>query len=229
MSEEQTVKYNGVAIDETQQFQKQKSEEGPKKPAAVKSMVTKPVAVKKQGRIERLVKAIIGPDGLPKVGAYLGRNVIGPAIKDTIVKSIQDGVSMMVYGGDIPKGGAPTTRPNYTNYNKPYANQPAQHDRTHGRSSVAYKERGQAQTLFAGAYLNQYLIESSNEAQNILNALMDNTYEYGQATVATYYQLLGIDTVFTDDGFGWDTLSGSRVMPYQGKFIIDLPPVQVLN
>lgn len=225
--------YTNVVLDESQQF-KSKVEETKKEPTP-KRMVSKPVKVKKEGLVERLVKGVIGPDGLPKVGRYLNQNVIMPSIRDIIVKSVQDGVSMMVYRQDMHRG--PQSGGYSQNQGTDYGRQYRQHGygqsghQTKPQRNYAreYKEPGQQQVLRDGVYLNQYMVANRDEAQSILNGLQEYILDYGQATVASYYQMLGIDTVFTDDSFGWDDLRGVRVLPYNGSFVIDLPPVRTLN
>ena len=73
------------------------------KVAKVQQVVSKGVRKQKKGLLERLVVGMIGPDGLPAIGRYLGKEVILPAVKNIIVDSLTSGINMAVYGDSINK------------------------------------------------------------------------------------------------------------------------------
>ena len=61
-----------------------------------KQVVDTPLKERKQGLMERLVKGVLGPEGLPGIGAYLNEEIIVPSIKHIIVESITSGINMAV-------------------------------------------------------------------------------------------------------------------------------------
>ena len=85
-----------VEVEEKVTVEAPENERVPKK-AVVKGST---VEERKPGLMTRLVRGILGPNGIRAIGSYLGKEVIMPAIKDTLVNTINTGVNMAAYGED---------------------------------------------------------------------------------------------------------------------------------
>lgn len=177
------------------------------------------VKERKKGIFERLVVGIVGPDGLVGIGKYLSNEIIIPAVKDIVVNSLTSGINMAVYGDDRPRGGRAYnrngSRVNYTSYSSsPERNRTAPSRDTNRRNDVGY-----------------YELEDRDSARKVLEGLLDLARQYQYATVADYYDMIGVETEFTHANFGWsyDTLVTTPIMSAgRNGYIIDLPrPVEL--
>lgn len=175
----------------------------------------------KKNLVERLVLGLIGPDGLPAIGDYLGREIVVPAVKNIIVDSITSGINMAMFGESGPRN---TNRPNtvqprqttnYTNRYQPSPNmvQP---------SVVTHSTRK--------SRIDDYIIADRHEAAIVLDQLADQANEYGCVSIADYYDLLGEESGYSDHNYGWRAGDFARatILPTRGGYILKLPPVQVI-
>lgn len=191
----------------------------------------------KKGLIERTVVALIGPDGLPAVGRYVTKEIVGPAVKNIIFDSFTNGLRMLVFKDD------PGQQYRGTYYGGGYANQ--------GRGATNYANRyrqgssasprkedvrdwavdpDQAQPLTNGTILQDWVLERQDDAVRVHEALREIAYKYNKVKVANYYELIGVNTVYTDNnfGWGWDDIDRVRIRAVRGGYILELPPVQVM-
>lgn len=189
----------------------------------------------KKGLLERLVVGMIGPDGVRAVGHKISTDIIVPAIKNIVVDSITSGINMAIFGPDEGRH-APGKR-NYggnarQHWNSPPANTARYQPKTnYGR---AYGSAAPAQTPVRAPqrsdepFITDHLIEDRTEALNVLNGLREQILDYGEASVADYYDLIGLEATYTDNDYGWRDLSTARLQPVRGGYIVQFPPVEVL-
>lgn len=196
-------------------------ERRPKK-AVVKSSSTEEI---KPGLITRLVRGILGPNGVKAIGTYLCKEVIAPAIKDTVVNSITTGVNMAAYGEDRGR------------YNSPGWNNPYRSSGVSGRTntytnySSSYHNNDVRETrgLNQPDRIKDIYLFSHEDAQIVLDSLKQDILNFGYARLADYYDYAGQpSTNYTDNAYGWRNLNSVRIMPIRGKYIIALPPVEVI-
>ncbi len=67
------------------------------------------------------------------------------------------------------------------------------------------------------------------DAEEVLGQLVDFTIDYGQATVADLYDLVGITSTFADNKYGWKDLSNASIGRVRNGYILNLPRTQVLE
>ena len=200
-----------------------------KKTAIVKA--DKPVKTRKRGVIERLVVGLIGPDGLPAISRYIGKEVVLPAVKNLIVDSVKNGIDMVVYG---PEGrGANSNRSNWNNPNgnmnrqSGYTNNRTNYNASYSVSNSRKPSRnyGPTEDIYD---LAEYVIQDRKSAIDVLDAMREQVDQYGSVTVADFYDYIGIESVFTDNNYGWNDLNAARVMSVRGGYAITLPPADVI-
>lgn len=209
--------YNKVKVKEMEVVEKDGTEEVEvvKKEKIVKGKVSK----KKRGVIERLVIGFIGPDGIQRVGHSINQDIIIPAIKNIIVDSITTGINSIMF----PDGSGP--RSSTTGNARTYHNAYRGAQKSYGNS---YRARNEVPQSRARKVVEEYIFEDRNEALDVLDGLRDIIAQYGQTSVADYYDLIGVDGDYTDNNYGWDTLDTARVVGVRGGFVLRLPQVEVL-
>lgn len=190
---------------------------------------------KKKNLFQRLVLGLVGPDGIPGVASYLSKEVIIPAAKDIFVNSLNQGIQMMVYGNSSRS--TPVRRGGYTNYQAPTAGQPyyknarrASTVRTravsggdaHPQDDLPYVKPRTVSEF----YSDEIILDTREEAMQVLAALNKSAYEFGKVSLADFYDLVGIDGNFTDNAWGWtytQVENDGRVVVARGGYAVLLP------
>ena len=178
--------------------------------------------VRKKSLGKKFAETFLAED-IANVKDYLFYDVIVPAIKDTIVNTITNGIQAFVYGGSRSQGQRFTgsygvnrfsSGNSYTSYSNRYGSprpDPAMHT----------VDRG---------YMNdkEPILETRYDAEVVLDDLRDLIASYGQATVGDLYDLLGFDSKHTDYKWGWVDLGTAQVRHVYDGWLVDLPrPVRV--
>jgi hypothetical protein len=232
MSEYNKIKVKGMPVHE------QEEEIVVEERAVAGQVVTKPKVVKK-GLMERLVVSMIGPDGLPAVGRYISKELIGPAAKQLFFDSITSAAHMMVFkdGGGPRNGGYSSGyQQQYrgkTDYGSRYRSGGASYSQPTVRNEGYPEEdsRDSTQRLGPGVILVDWAVGDRGSAQRVLNELTDLAQQYGNVRVSDYYGLMGIPTKFTDNNYGWlfSDMDRTRIRSVRGEFVLDLPPIKVIK
>ena len=73
------------------------------------------------------------------------------------------------------------------------------------------------------------MVPSRSEAEQILDALVGRTINYGMTSVADLYDLSGVPSVFTDNDWGWDDVHGARIERVREGYLIVMPEPHLLT
>lgn len=191
-----------------------KSQLKEKKPEKkVEKVISGKVMTRKKPLGRKFSETFLGDD-IGNVRSYILFDVVIPAIKDTISNVVSNGIEMLLFGETRSVG--KKKNGSYTSYSNYYSNR----DRDSRREPV----RG------ASHNFRDIILETRGEAEEVLSNLVDIVYDYGSASVADLYDLVGVTGNFTDNKYGWTDLSGTRVNRARGGgYIIDLPRVESLD
>ena len=213
-------KYNEIEVKDNMKIEEVEPEVVEKK--EMKTIVSaKPKKVKKN-LVSRLVNGVLGPDGVPSIGAYVNEEIIKPAVKNIIVDAVTSGINMIMYGEKAPRrgegtryGGARTTSTSrYTNYSA-----------VHRTQQEVTTER----KVHSARYIvEEYIIEDRYDASHVLTSLTESADMYQTVSVADYYDLIGVNSKYTDNSYGWtlDSISRATIVPVRGGYVIKFPTVE---
>lgn len=177
-----------------------------------KQKIIKGKVIKKKKTFSRKMADIFIGEDVDNVGSYIFRDVIVPAIKNTLSDAVQGGIEMLLFGESTGRRGSRgrgNDRPNVSyygkvNYSKPTHREP---QRVSRRTST----------------VDDIVLDSHRDAQEVLNSLVDMIDEYGHATVSDLQDLIGMTGSFTDNNYGWYNLSNSRIRRVRLGYLLDLP------
>ena len=175
-------------------------------------VVTGTIVRKKKAIWDKFAEAFFGDDAKTVI-SYIWWDVLIPAAKDTIVDMVTTGLKMTFYG---EAGGDRTRRDrnkSYISYSSFYK------DRDRDRRI----ERQEPLRNRARHKFDDVIIESRAEAEDVLSSLVDQIENYDVATVADFYDLVGLSTEFTDNKYGWKNLSQATVNRVQDGYILVVP------
>jgi hypothetical protein len=158
-------------------------------------------------------------EDVSNVKNYLFFDVLVPAIKDTIVNFVTNGINAVIYGD---------TRPRQSRFNQPYGNRPYTSYSSYSRPSTRPEGSFRSGREIRYSQEKEPIVESRYDADLVLEELNNCICEYDQATVGDLYDLLGFDPDHTDYKWGWTDLSSATVRKVPGGWLIDLPRPQRL-
>ena len=187
---------------------KKKEEVAPEK--KVKKVISGEVVTKKKPLGKRISETLFD-DSTTNVGAYIFHDVIVPATKNTIADMVKGGIEMLLYGevrGNRTKREGSRSIVNYGVFSE----RPRRDERTPAAS------RNRARLNF-----DDIVLATRGDAEEVLSNLVDLTVDYGQATVGDLYDLVGITAAFTDNNWGWISLSTATVARVREGYMLDLP------
>lgn len=219
-----TKKYNEIEVKDNMKVTVEAEVEAPKEKKEFKQIVaTQPTKVKKS-LMGRLVSGIVGPDGIPSIGTYVNEEIIKPAIKNIIVDAVTSGINMIMYG---EKGGP--VRGRHGSVSRPGGHRPITNYNTISRNDHAPSERLVARPIGRQG-VDDYKIVDRQDASEILVALTEAADMYDSVSVADYYDMIGVESKFTDNNYGWtiDSITRATIVPVRGGYIIKFPPVEVI-
>ena len=76
---------------------------------------------------------------------------------------------------------------------------------------------------------DEIIMDTRSEARDALIELDMAIQKFGQASIADFYDIVGVTGEWTDNRYGWTSLRGARVRPVRDGFIIELPPTEILD
>jgi hypothetical protein len=221
-------KYNEIEVKDNMKVDAEVDNNEEVVAAVEKKPLTKIVSVQpkkvKRGLFSRLITGLVGPDGLPSIGAYVNEEIIKPAVKNIIYDSITSGLSRalnMDYRN--PRGHHGSVRRD---------NRPATNYSTKFAPSVRDREREEERRVVRSPKyaVDDYVIPERQDAAHVLVSLKENADMYDVASIADYYDLIGVPTQHTDHNYGWtiDSIVHATIMPVHGGYVIKFPPVEVI-
>lgn len=188
----------------------------------LEKVVTGTVKKQKRGFGKKLAEIFL-EDDTKSVGSYILYDILIPAAKELISDMVGGAVDMALFGER--RRGTRTIRDrgkSYTNYNSvSYRG-----NQTHNQPR---EERDISRTARARHDFDELILETRGEAEDVLSHMVDLTIDYGVASVADLYDLVGITSNFTDNKYGWTDLRSASVTRVRGGYLINLPRTQIIE
>lgn len=179
-----------------------------KEKGEIEKVVTGEVIQKKPPILQR-IKSVFFDGDAHSVTRYLAQEVLMPAIRNLIVDSTTKGIEKMIYGeSQTPRHGAGAPRYSYNNPIHRASSAPA-------RPPSAPRGRNAVPDL---------IVSSREEADVVIERLGDIIQQYGVASLADLYDLVGLPNSHVDNKWGWYDLIYANVRQVRDGFLIELPP-----
>lgn len=177
-------------------------EQNPKK--KVERVTTGEVITKKKNPITNFFRSFIAEDAV-NVKTYIVYDVLLPNIKKAIDDIVTNGIHMALYG----EAGETKKKTSTVSYSK-YYDDDSRRGRVVESGSRGYK-------------FDDAVIPTRGEAEEVLDKLDDLIDVYGEASVADFYDLVGIKGNYTDNKYGWKKLRSATIVRTRNGYIINLP------
>ncbi len=181
--------------------------------SSTNKVVTNKVRIAKPSLTDRITKEIKGDDER-KVGKYLMDTVFIPRAKDLLSDTLQHIGNTFMDVIDTSLFGAPRPR----NYNG---------SRVNGSKVYNYNRVSERDRRTAPTYQKLYF-STRDEANNVLNAMLDRIDNFQAVSVAHLYEMIGETSGYQDRKIGWERLSTAEVRKEGREYLLDLPtPKQI--
>jgi hypothetical protein len=147
-------------------------------------------------------------------GGYIMAELVMPTIRGLIVDSISKGTERVVMGETRRE--LRRSNPGYSprvSYNSPINRDP--------RQLEGYSRRG----TIGGERPNvgEVILAQRDEAQLVMEAMVDIVDKFRFVTVGDLYDLLGFNSTFVDNSWGWSNLSAASIKQVREGYLLELP------
>ena len=188
----------------------------------VKKVVKGKVVKRKKSLGEKFGETFLEEDG-KNVGAYILYDILIPAAKDTISDLVKGGVEMLLYGEGGSRG-----RSTYRDRGRSYSQSRVSYNRMYGEEERRVAPRRERRNRNRYNF-DDIILDSREEAKEVLDSLMDLIGDYDIATVEDFYDLIGMTSEWVDCDWGWRNLNDAYIERARGGgWIVCLPkPVDV--
>lgn len=184
----------------------------------VEKVIKGTVKQQKKSLFKKFTELFIGDD-IDSVGSYILYDVLIPAAKTTLSDMVGSGIEMLLFGEAKGNRTKRDRNKSYVSYSSYYKND---YPREGGSREASRKNR----TMHN---FDDIVLESRGEAEEVLSHLVDLTEDYGVATIADLYDLVGITSNFTDNKYGWTNLSNATVSRVRDGYLVNLPKAMVID
>ena len=166
--------------------------------------------VKEKGVSDRIADAFLSED-TRTVGNYILWDVFIPGIKNAIADVVIGGLEMAFFGNTrgrrrYDSGGG--SRVSYSNYYR-------DNDRGYSNSRVDRNYRSSRNVH------SDILLDTRDDAEEVLLSMEELVHKYGEATVADLYSLVGITSNPTDNKWGWRDIRDFRIDRARGGYLLN--------
>ena len=190
----------------------------PKEKPPMNPVVNQPIVLKKKPWYVRVRESIFDGD-TGTIGGYVVKEIILPAVRDTIYDMVTGGLSMALYSTPRATKGKKGTIVNYSSY----------YD---GRTRPKQIERADKYRTQLDIYNISLPSDTDNPADKsasakgyaALEALGDRLSIYDEVTVQDLYDVLAIGSApATMRNWGWNDISNARVDFDRGEWVLRMP------
>lgn len=170
--------------------------------------------IKKQRSFGQKLSETFFGDDTRSVGDYILHDVLIPAMKSTLSDMVGGGIEMLLFGERKSSSRSRLFRDRDRSY-VPY-NKLSRRDDLEDRRYMSRSARSRHD-------FDDIILETRGEAEDVLSHLVDLIEDYGVASVGDYYDLLGIESAFTDNKYGWTNVADGYIDRTRDGYCIRLP------
>lgn len=184
-------------------------EEGERK--KLDTVVNTPVKTKKKNEARKILDLFVAEEK-EDIKTYMFLDVLIPAIKKLIWDIFAGGLEMTLFGGrGSSQRSSTASKVSYTKY----------YDRERSPQREARPRLGYD--------YDEVILSNRGEAEEVLSRLDECISAYGIASVADFYDLVGITGNFTDNKYGWSDLRNASVVRVRDGYVIKFPKALPIN
>lgn len=186
-------------------------------PKKVEKIVTGQVVKKRNSLGNSITQTLFGNDARSVI-SYVLHDVLIPAAKSTLSEMVSGGIEMLLFGDSQSRNRSSRMDRGrtYVSYGKFYKDREGRNDRVISRNDTPFRS-------IARSKYEDVVLETRGEAEEVVSNLIELIEQYDVATIADFYDLVGVDGDFSDNKYGWTNLSRATVSRVREGYIINFP------
>jgi hypothetical protein len=178
-----------------------------------KKSTTTVKATKKKKTLGQKFSDVFLCEDMATVKGYILNDVIIPGLKDAFEDIITSSISMMLHGSN---GGRPNTRRGNTRSGS--GTLYYQYAKNNNQKSQPNRSGESARN-----HIDQVVFDSREEANQVLDCMVDYLMDYSTVSVADFYDFANVSSDWTDQKWGWYDLREARVIKTRDGWELRLP------
>lgn len=181
-------------------------------------------AIKKPKSLGERAKGLFLGSEIKTAGSYVFTDVLIPALRNLVVDSATKGIERVVYGDNVRPGRSSLGYGGQSriSYNTPH--QRGAHSSPLSSRPMSRTDLGRRRNA-----IDDIIITNRPEAEMVMERLGETIREYGSASLADMYEMVGLPSSYTDDDWGWISLASASIRQCREGYLLDLPPVEPIK
>lgn len=175
--------------------------------------------VQKPKSLGRKFKDVFFGGDAKHAATFVASDVLLPALRNLIVDMVTKGAERLIYGESTSRRRPMPYDSKYQSgvqYNRPLYPDPRQ------RAMTVGPPRGRQNRH----EINDVVIGTKEEAELVVERLVDILDKYEIVALADLYDLLGLQTSHIDNKWGWTYLGNVQVRQIRQGYLLELPPLE---
>lgn len=177
----------------------------PNEKKQIEKVVRGSVKTRPKRGVSKLADVFVSED-ISNVKSHIMMDVIVPAVKKVISDIVRDGIDMLLYGDTRGKQNSSS----YISY-RDYTN-----SNTSSNRSINSPSR-------TGYNHDDIILETREEAEEVLERMDELIEAYGVVSVADLYDLIGKSCNYTDNKYGWTNIRNAEPIQVRDGYMLKLP------
>lgn len=178
----------------------------------IKPVVTGSIKKKKKTEIQKFADVFIAED-IDSVKDFIFKDVLVPALKKAISDVVTNGIDILLYG-ETGRSRKSTPGARFSYDKIPWSD----------------RRRDYAATRIPGYDYGDIILDSRADAEELLESMDAIVEQYEIVSVADLYDLMGATHAYTDNNYGWTSLTGAApVRLRDGSYTLKLPKAMPLT
>lgn len=198
---------------------KSRAQQKPEEKEKIEKVVTGEVVQKKRSFGQKF-KAIFFGGEFRSSSKYVAGEVLLPTLRNMLVDATTRGMERMVYGESSARRRIGGPGPSYGSRIQ-YNNPTLRRDRPYLPDQVLNRTMRQVRRD-----TNDLVLASREEAETVLERLLDILSKYEVVSLADLYDLCGLPTSPIDNKWGWTYLNNTEIRQVRDGYLLDLPPTE---
>jgi hypothetical protein len=199
---------------------KQKANQ-PKEEKKVEKVVTGEVVRRKPPLSRRFMETFFGGNDSKGVWDYVMFDVMVPAAKDMVSDAVSGGIERTLFGeshSSSRRRRSASAPRDYVSYNR------------YGPGGGRREDPRPATRRSRSSHdLEEIILATRVEAEEVVDGLYDLVSRYEMATVADLYGLVGTTGSYLDEKWGWTDIRTAGVRRVREGYLLDLPKPEYLD
>lgn len=205
---------------------KQKEEESKKQEKNIERITSGEVIIQKKGPWRKFKSLIIEAD-MNSVGRFIWFELLIPSFKNLLVDTVEQGIKRTVYGDRRAAYRPPSSSLGAGQISRIQYNSPVIRHHPDPASQRALPMSSAPRSTVNDP--RGYIIPSKDEAERVLESMADVIDTYDVITVSDLHGMLGLETTYVDQKWGWTSMIGAQIRQIREGWVLELPPTQELQ